>query len=201
MARERRSLQDHIRSRQQSGFIGRQGQVTQYQENLRLPVDDERRRFLFSIHGDAGVGKTHLTTQLQQITIDAGGLTAYIDETIDDAIAAMTVIAAQFKQSGAKLGEFEKRVAAYRQRRHELESDPQAPEGVAALLTKTAVMIGLSAASMVPIAGSVLATVDNATIADQANRARIYLARRFNDHADVRLLLAPTDELYPYLCL
>lgn len=49
-----RSLQDLIRSRQQSGFVGRQQQVVQYQENLGLAVDDERRRFLFNIHGDAG---------------------------------------------------------------------------------------------------------------------------------------------------
>jgi hypothetical protein len=28
--------------------------VVQYQENLGLAVDDERRRFLFNIHGDAG---------------------------------------------------------------------------------------------------------------------------------------------------
>src|SRR5450755_4064933 len=61
MARERRSLQDLIRSRQQSGFVERQRQVVQYQENLGFPVDDERPRFLFSIHGDAGVGKTYLT--------------------------------------------------------------------------------------------------------------------------------------------
>lgn len=66
MARERRSLQDLIRSRQRSGFVGRQGQVIQYQENLALDADDERRRFLFNIHGDAGVGKTYLTRQLRR---------------------------------------------------------------------------------------------------------------------------------------
>src|ERR1700749_490327 len=52
MTRQRRSLQDLIHSRQQSSFVGRQGQLVQYQENLSLPVDDERRRFLFNIHGD-----------------------------------------------------------------------------------------------------------------------------------------------------
>ncbi len=36
MARERRSLQDLIRSRQRSGFVGRRGQVIQYAENLAL---------------------------------------------------------------------------------------------------------------------------------------------------------------------
>ncbi len=197
MARERRSLQDLLRSRQQSGFVGRQGQVVQYQENFGFPVDDERRRFLFNIHGNAGVGKTYLTKQLRQIAIDNGALTAYIDETVDDVTSAMTAIAEEFRRCGARLGEFEKRAAAYRERRHELESDPHAPEGVAAFLTKTAVTIGLAAARDIPIAGSLVAPVDAAAAADQVNRARTYLARKFSDHADVRLLLSPADELTP----
>jgi tetratricopeptide (TPR) repeat protein len=197
VGRERRSLQDLIRSRQQSGFVGRQRQVVQYQENLGFPVDDERRRFLFNIHGDAGVGKTYLTKQLRQIAIDNGSLTAYIDQTVDDAISAMTVIAEEFSRDGVRFGEFEKRAAAYRERRHELEADPHAPDGVAAFLTRTAVTIGLAAARDVPIAGSLLAPVDAAAAADQVNRARTYLARKLSDHADVRLLLSPADELTP----
>ncbi len=95
MGGQRRSLQERIRERQQNGFIGRQGQLVQYRENFGLSVDDERRQFLFNIHGDAGVGKTFLTRQLQQIAVKAGALTAYIDETADDPTAAMTAIAAE----------------------------------------------------------------------------------------------------------
>ena len=197
MAGKRRSLQDHIRNRQQSGFVGRQGQLVQYQENLSFPVDDERRQFLFNIHGDAGVGKTYLTKQLQRIAIGSGGLTAYVDETVDDATLAMSVIAEEFGRSGARLSEFEKRAAAYRERRHELESDPKAPEGFATFLTKTAVTIGLAAARDVPFAGSLLAPVDPAATADQVDQARRYLAGKFSNHADVKLLLSPADELTP----
>jgi hypothetical protein len=139
MHQERRSLQDRIRQRQQRGFVGRQGQVTQYQENFWFSVDDERRRFLFNIHGDAGVGKTFLSRQLQQIAAGTGALTAYVDETPDDVAATMTVIAAQLSPADGKFGDFEKRAAEYRQRRQELESDPHAPAGLAAFLTKTAV--------------------------------------------------------------
>src|SRR5580692_10752446 len=152
-----RSLQDLIRSRQQSGFVGRQVQVVQYQENLGFSVDDERRRFLFNIHGDAGVGKTYLTKQLRQIAIDGGALAAYTDESIDDVTSAMTAIAEELDRGGARLRDFEKRAAAYRDRRHELESDPNAPDGVAAFLTKTVITIGLQAARNVPVAGSLLA--------------------------------------------
>ena len=94
MADKRRSLQDLIRGRQQSGFVGRQGQVVQHQENLGFAVDDERRRFLFNIYGDAGVGETYLTKQLRQIASDNGALTAYTDETVEDVTSAMTAIAA-----------------------------------------------------------------------------------------------------------
>ncbi len=197
MPGERRSLQDLIRGRQQSGFVGRQRQVVQYQENLGLPFEDEGRRFLFNIHGDAGVGKTYLTKQLQQIANDGGALTAYVDDTVDDVTSAMTAIAAEFKRGGVSLAEFEKRAARYRARRQELESDPHAPDGVAAFLTKAAITIGMSAARDIPFAGSLLAPVDIGAAADQADRARVYLARKFSDHADLRLLLTPEAELTP----
>ena len=195
MAEERRSLQDLIRRRQQAGFVGRQKQIIQYRENLALSVDDLRRRFLFNIHGDAGVGKTYLTKQLHRNATDDGALSAYIDETAEDAVSAMVTIAEEFARAGARLNEFDKRVIAYRQRRDELESDPHAPDGVAAFITKAAVTVAFAAARDVPVAGSLLAPIDPATVADQANRARAYLARKFNDRADIRLLLSPADEL------
>jgi len=188
MARERRSLQDLIRSRQQSGFVGRQRQVIQYKENLGIPVDDGERRFLFNIYGDAGVGKTYLSKQLRQIAIDGGSLTAYTDDSATDVISVMNAISDQLRRAGIRLAEFDKRAAAYSQRRHELESDPNAPDGIAAFVTKSAVKIGLHAARDVPIAGSVLAPVNADAAADQVNRARVYLARKFSDRADLRLL-------------
>ena len=52
-------LQDILRNRRRSGFVGRQGQVAQYRANPKLPVTDEQHRFLFNVHGIAGVGKTY----------------------------------------------------------------------------------------------------------------------------------------------
>jgi tetratricopeptide (TPR) repeat protein len=197
MKRERRSLQDHIRERQQSGFVGRLGQVSQYRENMGLPIEDGRRRFLFNIHGDAGVGKTFLARQLRQIAVGDAALTAYVDETSEDVMSAMTAMAAEFRHADSRLADFEKRVSEYRQRRHELESDPHAPVGVAAFLTKTAVTIGLAAARDIPVAGSLVAPIDAAAAAEQANLVREYLTRKFSDHRDVSLVLAPAEELTP----
>src|SRR5690348_2102617 len=100
MARERRSLQDLIQNRQRSGFVGRQGQVTQFTENLALDVDDERRRFLFNIHGDAGVGKTYLTKQLRQAATARGALAAYVDEAVEDVLSAMSALARGLSPDG-----------------------------------------------------------------------------------------------------
>ena len=196
--RRRRSLQDHIRDRQQSDFVGRQRQIAQYQDNLKLSLDDERRYFLFNIHGDAGVGKTCLVKQFQRIAIEADSITAYVDEMVDDVTAAMSAISDQLKHGGIRLSEFEKRASAYRERRHELEADPQAPDGIAAFLTKAAVTISLAALRDVPIAGNLLATVNPAAASEQANQARIYLARKINDHEEMRLLLSPMDALTPF---
>lgn len=195
MARERQSLQDLIRGRQQSGFVGRREQVIQYQENLVYSVDDERRRFIFNIHGNAGVGKTYLTEQLQRIAVNSGALTAYVNEASSDVIDVMNIITKQFSRTGVRLDDFEKSVNSYNKRRQELESDPNAPDGITTFLTKTAVTIGLHAARDIPVAGSILAPVDPATAAEQINQARVYVARKFRSQTDVRMLLSPADEL------
>lgn len=197
MSKDRPSLQDEIRRRQQSGFVGRQGQVVQFEDNLRLPVYDEQRWFLFNIHGDAGIGKTYLTKRLRQIAIGSGSITAYLDETLGDPVSVMIAIAEAFSRDGIRLEEFEKRVAIYRRRRRELEADPNAPDGVAAFLTKTAVTISLAAARDMPVAGSLLAPLDATAVAEQANQARTYLMKKFGDKGEAQLLLSPEDELTP----
>lgn len=197
MAKEEQSLQDRIRARQQAGFVGRRDCVDLYQENLRLPLDDERRRFLFNIHGDAGAGKTYLTKHIQQLAIGSGALTAYVDETAGDITSVMRLISDGFRHCGTRLSEFDKRFGEYLKYRRELEGDPQTPAGIATLITKTAVTIGLAAARDIPVAGSVLAPLDPAATADQVDNARAYLARRFTDHGDVKLLLSPAAELTP----
>jgi len=84
--------------------------------------------------------------QLRQTAADRAALTAYIDETVDDVLSAMSAIARELSRGGARLEEFDRRTATYLKRRHQLVSDPHAPDGVTAFLTRTAVLIGLLAA-------------------------------------------------------
>lgn len=73
------SLQDLIRRRQAAGFVGRAEKLSLFGANLEVPVEDLRRRFVFCIHGDGGVGKTFLTRQLQRIASEHGAVCAYVD--------------------------------------------------------------------------------------------------------------------------
>ena len=46
--------------RQEAGFAGREAQLALFRENPLIPLNDQRHRFLFSIHGDGGIRKTFL---------------------------------------------------------------------------------------------------------------------------------------------
>lgn len=188
-------MQDQLRRRQQGAFIGRQDVVARFGDNLTLPLDD--RIYIFNVHGDAGVGKTFLTRRLRQVARAAGSGTAYVDRDAADPVSAMAAIADELKKDGVLLAGFEERLAAYRRRMREVASDSGAPEGIGSFLTKTAVAIGVAAAQDIPVAGSLLAPLDPASVADQADQARKYLIKKFGDHADIQLILSPEDELTP----
>ena len=70
------SLQDIHRESQKSDFVGRAQQVADFRANLRCDVTDERRKFIFSIPGQGGVGKTWLARRLRKIAEEFGALTA-----------------------------------------------------------------------------------------------------------------------------
>jgi hypothetical protein len=48
------SFQDRLKQRQRSSFVGREAQMSWFQQNLGLPL--ENRRFIFNIWGQGGVG-------------------------------------------------------------------------------------------------------------------------------------------------
>ena len=56
--------------------------------------------------------------------------------------------------------------------------------------------MGLAAAKGVPVAGGVLAAVDDAAVADQADRLRKYISTKFRS-TEIRLLLSPVEALTP----
>jgi tetratricopeptide (TPR) repeat protein len=191
------TLQDLIRRRQVGGFVGRRAQLGLFEESLGLPVDDPRRRFLFSLHGNAGVGKTYLVRQLIRLARERGYLTTYVDEALYDVLGTMEAIVGNLEQQGVRCKEFRTRLAEYRQYRSELDGDPLAPEGMSSLLTRSAVRIGLRAAGDLPLIGAVVEELDSDAVVGQIDRLRTFLNQKFRNQNEVQLLLSPVDSLTP----
>jgi hypothetical protein len=143
---ERLSLQEIIKQRQQADFVGREDRLIEFGTNLGLSIVD--RRYLFNIHGDAGVGKTFLINRLRRVAEQHDALCGYADESNYDVPEVLAALAADLAPGGAQLARFERRHATYRQRRHELDVDPDAPSGLADSLTKGALRVGLHSAKL-----------------------------------------------------
>jgi tetratricopeptide (TPR) repeat protein len=170
--------------------------LAQFAANLGLPPTDLRRRFVYFIHGDGGVGKTLLVRQLETIARERGAVSAYVDESAFGVPDALAEIAAHVAAQGVRMKNFLHLAENYRQRRHEVEADPQAPAGIATLMTRTATRAGVEALRSVPGIGALAAVVDSDALADQADQLRRFLGAKLR-HEDVQMLLSPVDVLSP----
>jgi tetratricopeptide (TPR) repeat protein len=195
-ARKFASLQEVIRQRQRASFVGRDAQIEQFRKNLQQPPDSLERRFIFNLHGVSGVGKTFLMRQLIQAANELHIATAYTNENVYDIPSVMGALASELAEFKVDLDAFGKKYSTYQRRRSELENDPNAPEGTPSFLTTTAIQIGLGAAGLVPIAGALTGQLDSASIAEQADRLRKYISKKYRSH-EIRLLLSPVEELTP----
>ncbi|MFI9806407.1 tetratricopeptide repeat protein [Streptomyces sp. NPDC052301] len=203
MAQARPSMQELIGRRRRAGFVGRSGERAAFRENLELPPEDERHRFLFHVHGNAGVGKTFLIRELEQTARERGALTAYVDESAGSVPEAMAAICGQLARQGHRLKKLEEALAAHRERRHEAEAEvaalEPAPEGPSPLTT-TAVRLGMAGVgALIPGAGALVGAVDAGQLAEGAARLRARLSARFRSQEDVQLVLSPERVLTPKL--
>ncbi|MFD8277601.1 tetratricopeptide repeat protein [Streptomyces solisilvae] len=201
MGRARPSMQELIQGRRNAGFVGRRRELDAFRDNFGLPPEDERHRFVFHVHGHAGVGKTWLMRRLEQTSRqEYGALTARVDETASSVPEAMASISEQFARQGRELSAFDRRLATYRQRRHEAESAPAEGERQGPSTgSMAAARAGLAGLGMVPGVGALAGAVDPVPLAEGTDRLRAALGSRFRDHKDVQLVLDPVETLTPLL--
>ncbi|MFS7874233.1 tetratricopeptide repeat protein [Streptomyces asiaticus] len=201
MGRARPSMQELIQRRRNAGFVGRRRELDAFRENFGLPPEDARHRFVFHVRGHAGVGKTWLTRRLEQTARqEYGALTARIDETASSVPEAMAAISEQFARQGRELTAFDRRLATYRQRRHEAESAPAEGERQGPSTgSMAAARAGLAGLGLVPGVGALAGAVDPVPLAESTDRLRAALSSRFRDHKDVQLVLDPVETLSPLL--
>ncbi|MFE0511612.1 tetratricopeptide repeat protein [Streptomyces sp. NPDC058964] len=201
MAQARPSMQELIGRRRRAGFVGRLAERAAFRANLAVPPEDERHRFLFHVHGNAGVGKTFLVRELEQIAQELGAPTVYIDEGVGSVPEAMAVIGTQLARQGHRLKELDRMLTAHRERRHEAEAaaltvpEPDEPSA-GSLAVARAGLVGLG---LVPVAGAFASALDADRIAQGADRLRAGLSARFRNQEDVQLVLSPERVLTPVL--
>ncbi|WP_224058667.1 tetratricopeptide repeat protein [Streptomyces kanamyceticus] len=197
MARARVSMQGLIRQRRRAGFVGRRDELRAFGENFEFPPEDDRHRFLFHVHGPAGVGKTSLVREMSQLATGRGAFVVYVDEATVDVPSVLAETAAQFAQQGRTVKALERSLAAYRQRAHEAvaaaarEPGPDVPSAGSAAMARAGV-VGLG---MVPVVGAFAGVVDADRVAHGADRLRA----RFRSQEDARLVLEPERVLTPVL--
>ncbi|MFI9588453.1 tetratricopeptide repeat protein [Streptomyces sp. NPDC052236] len=206
MAQARRSAQQLMNDRRRAGFVGRRDELAVFRENLDVPPEDEGHRFIFHIHGNAGVGKSSLVRELVRTARERRALTALIDESVNSVPEAMAAISAQFAQQGHTLKALDRLLATYRQRRYEAEvlttapppdAQPQAQQPSAgSMAVAQAGLIGLGT---VPIVGALAGAVDPAQVARGADHVRALLSAHFGKQEDVQLVLDPLKALTPVL--
>ncbi|WP_162931183.1 tetratricopeptide repeat protein [Streptomyces sporangiiformans] len=211
MGRARPSMQQLIRERRRQGFVGRVAERAAFRANFDLAPEDERHRFLFHVHGNAGVGKTFLVRQLEQIAQERGALTVYVDEAVGSVPEAMAALSTQFARQGHRFKELDRMLAAHRERRHAAESaavamlDPEpGPEAQSASPTPSAgsmtvARAGLVGLGLVPGVGAFAGAIDPAQLAQGADRLRALISARLGNAEDVQLVLAPERVLTPVL--
>ncbi|MEU9055737.1 tetratricopeptide repeat protein [Streptomyces sp. NPDC048384] len=203
MGQARPSMQELIGRRSRAGFVGRSAERAAFRANLDIAPEDERHRFLFHVHGNAGVGKSFLLRELEQVARERGALTAFMDDTAGSVPESLEAMSRQFATQGRRLKDLDRLLAAHRERRHEAElaaitAPPPEPPGpsVGSMAVARAGLVGLG---MVPGVGAFAGAVDAAQLAQGADRLRSGLGARFRTHEDARLVLAPESVLTPVL--
>ncbi|MET7699189.1 tetratricopeptide repeat protein [Streptomyces sp. NPDC005485] len=200
----RPSMQELIRQRRRAGFVGRGTERAAFRTNFDVPPQDERHRFLFHVHGNAGVGKTFLVRELEQVARERGALTAYVDDSVGSVPETMAALSRQFAAQGHRFKELDRLLAAHRERRHEAEAaaittlEPSEPEGPSAG-SRAAARAGLVGLGMVPGAAPFVGVLDADRLAQGADRLRAGISARFRNPEDVQLVLSPERVLSPVL--
>jgi tetratricopeptide (TPR) repeat protein len=161
------SFQELARGREQQGFVGRGGELARFRANFALPLTDPQRRFVFSIHGDGGVGKSTLLRQLREIAAQERAWCAAVDEQVIGVPETLQALAAQLSAQGAKLPAFHRTNDAYTDSRTAPGADS---EGWAGLIAQGAVTAGTAAAHAVPGVGVVADAVNAQAVARQVDR-------------------------------
>ena len=196
-----RSWRAKLNRSAENSFIGREFQLQAFRGVLATPYED-RTTSIFSISGQGGIGKTTLLKQFRKITDELKHVAAYVDEgsqtnLVDDVPEALSRLALDLEKQGIELKKFQERYKVYRQKKQELEADPDAPQGFAAGMGKFIARAGIGVAKSIPGSGGVMEFVDSEGVANQAGEWTAFVARKLTNKDEVQLVQEPIEVLTP----
>ena len=184
------------RDRQRSAFVGRTGETEKFEENLHLPVEDARRRSIVAISGQGGMGKTTFMARCRDIAASAGLATAWSNEEDGDLVSVMSRLAEDFGEA-SRFSEFFKARNRYREKRHEVESDPDAPGELAHVIGSATGRVGTVLARRIPIAGAAFDLMGDDVMGQQLTDVAAFVLKKTKQREDARLILEPVEVLTP----
>jgi tetratricopeptide (TPR) repeat protein len=191
-----KSLQEILEARQQSSFVGRRSERLDFEANLKLSPEDPQRRFIFAISGQGGMGKTTLISQYRALVSSAGYVSGWSDEDDGDLVEVMSRLSEEMNESGAFDG-LRERIDEYRQARHKMESDPDAPEHLARIVAGAAGRGGTKLARRLPVAGVAFDFIDEEAAGETLGDVAAFVVQRAKHRKEAELLLEPVEMLTP----
>ncbi len=191
----RTTLQTILKQRQQEMIVGLEEKEALLFQKLPFDVEDERRRFIFSIFGQGGVGKSTLMHRFRQLASKDNFITACCNEVQEDVPSVLQQIAVQFEKQGYFLKRFSKSFQIYRRLCQDLIADSEAPQGLSVFigdLAKTNSHINRRTR-----VNEMLQFMDGNTITKDESVLVTYLARKLTNLEEVHLVQSPSEVLTP----
>ncbi len=193
------SFQDLFKEQQKEesreAFFGRGDEIARFREVLAQPTED-RRLLFFNAYGQGGVGKSFLLKRFQQIAHEHKVLTAWSNDGQRSIIDVMAQLSEDLRAQGARLKSFEDRLKTYREKRSELEADPELPASFLEFLGQTATRAGLWAGAQAAGATLLLPFIKADDLAAKVGEALAFVARKVKKD-DVQLVQDPIAVLTP----
>jgi hypothetical protein len=187
-----RTWKDAIAEAEKRLFVGRERELSDFlAEAQRQPP----RSLIFFISGQGGVGKTTLLNRYRETAEAIAFVTAVVDEHAADVPSVLGRLSEQLEVAGHRLSGFSALFSTYRQRRAEIEADPDAPKGMAALLGRGLVRGSLLLCDAIPVVRQGVDLLDQASLEKAAGDWLGYLAKRLTNRDEIALLHDPVSLL------